>query len=107
MQTNSNNSIDEAYLDVTEHCNGDWDKALALAHKMQSKIHDELGLSTSFGIGPNRILAKMGSEENKPAGIHRTMPDEIESFFHNRSVRDIPGIGPKLQLDLRNGELQL
>ena len=89
------NSIDEAYLDVTEHCNGDWDKALALAHKMQSKIHDELGLSTSFGIGPNRILAKMGSEENKPAGIHRTMPDEIESFFHNRSVRDIPGIGPK------------
>ena len=88
-------SIDEAYLDVTEHCNGDWDKALALAHKMQSKIHDELGLSTSFGIGPNRILAKMGSEENKPAGIHRTMPDEIESFFHNRSVRDIPGIGPK------------
>ena len=88
-------SIDEAYLDVTEHCHGDWDKALALAHKMQSKIHDELGLSTSFGIGPNRILAKMGSEENKPAGIHRTMPDEIESFFHNRSVREIPGIGPK------------
>ena len=37
----------------------------------------------------------MGSEENKPAGVHRTMPDEIESFFHNRSVREIPGIGPK------------
>ena len=88
-------SIDEAYLDVTEYCDGDWDNALALAHKMQSRILDELGLSTSFGIGPNRILAKMGSEENKPAGIHRTMPDEIESFFHNRSVREIPGIGPK------------
>ena len=88
-------SIDEAYLDVTEYCDGDWDNALALAGKMQSKILDELGLSTSFGIGPNRILAKMGSEENKPAGIHRTMPDEIESFFHNRSVREIPGIGPK------------
>ena len=88
-------SIDEAYLDVTEYCDGDWDNALALAHKMQSKILDELGLSTSFGIGPNRILAKMGSEENKPAGVHRTMPDEIESFFHNRSVREIPGIGPK------------
>lgn len=88
-------SIDEAYLDVTEYCDGDWDNALALAHKMQSRILDELGLSTSFGIGPNRILAKMGSEENKPAGIHRTMPDEIELFFHNRSVREIPGIGPK------------
>ena len=88
-------SIDEAYLDVTDYCDGDWDNALALAHKLQSRILDELGLSTSFGIGPNRILAKMGSEENKPAGIHRTMPDEIESFFHNRSVREIPGIGPK------------
>lgn len=88
-------SIDEAYLDVTEYCDGDWDNALALAHEMQSMILDELGLSTSFGIGPNRILAKMGSEEYKPAGIHRTMPDEIESFFHNRSVREIPGIGPK------------
>ena len=88
-------SIDEAYLDVTEYCKGDWDNALALAGNLQSRIQNDLGLSTSFGIGPNRILAKMGSEENKPAGIHRTLPDEIESFFQNRSVREIPGIGPK------------
>ena len=37
----------------------------------------------------------MGSEENKPGGIHRTLPDEIESFFAGRSVREVPGIGPK------------
>lgn len=88
-------SIDEAYLDVTEYCEGDWDTALAFTHQIQSKIMDELGLSTSFGIGPTRILAKMGSEENKPAGIHRTLPDEIVSFFEGRSVREVPGIGPK------------
>ncbi len=88
-------SIDEAYLDITEFCEGDWDKALAFAKKLQTKIMDELGLSTSFGIGPTRILAKMGSEENKPGGIHRTLPDQIENFFDGRSVREVPGIGPK------------
>ena len=88
-------SIDEAYLDVTESCDGDWDRALALTHQLQSNIMSGLGLSTSFGIGPTRILAKMGSEENKPAGIHRTLPDEVVSFFEGRSVREVPGIGPK------------
>lgn len=88
-------SIDEAYLDVTEYCDGDWDKSLALASELQAEISEKLGLSTSFGIGPTRILAKMGSEENKPGGIHRTLPDEIESFFAGRSVREVPGIGPK------------
>ena len=77
-------SIDEAYLDITEYCEGDWDKALAFAKRLQTKIMNELGLSTSFGIGSTRILAKMGSEENKPAGIHRTLPDLIEAFFVGR-----------------------
>ncbi|MBA4694775.1 MAG: DNA polymerase IV [Candidatus Poseidoniales archaeon] len=88
-------SIDEAYLDVTDYCDEDWDKALALTQNLQKKILDELGLSTSFGIGPTRILAKMGSEENKPAGIHRTLPDQLVTFFDGRSVREVPGIGPK------------
>ena len=88
-------SIDEAYLEVTEYCEGDWDKALAFAKQLQTQIMNELGLSTSFGIGSTRILAKMGSEENKPAGIHRTLPDQIEDFFDGRSVREVPGIGPK------------
>ena len=88
-------SIDEAYLDVTEYCDGDWDAALALCREMQAEVMEKLGLSTSFGIGSTRILAKMGSEENKPGGIHRTLPDEITDFFQDRDVREVPGIGPK------------
>ncbi len=88
-------SIDEAYLDVTEYCGGDWDLAISLCRTMQKEIFEKLGLSSSFGIGSTRILAKMGSEENKPGGIHRTLPDEISKFFSNRNVREIPGIGPK------------
>ena len=76
---------------------------LAYAHKMQSKILDELGLSTSFGIGPTRILAKMGSEENKPAGVHRTMPDEIESFFITAQLEKFPESDQKQQQDCRMG----
>lgn len=62
-------SIDEAYLDVTERVEGDWDKALALARELQQSIMDELNLSASFGIGPTRIIAKMSSEIRKPYGI--------------------------------------
>lgn len=88
-------SIDEAYMDVTEAVEGDWDAALALAKSLQSAIFEALGLTASFGIGPTRVLAKMSSEVNKPNGIHRVLPDEIEAFFSGRSVREIPGIGPK------------
>lgn len=88
-------SIDEAYLDITDTVDGDWDAALALAKQLQRQIMERLNLSASFGIGPTRIVAKMASEEQKPFGIHRVMPDEVTSFFDGRSLREIPGIGPK------------
>ena len=88
-------SIDEAYLDVTETVAGDWDEAMGLARRLQRTIHDRVGLTASFGIGPTRIVAKMSSEVNKPNGIHRVLPDEVTDFFDGRSVREVPGIGPK------------
>ncbi len=88
-------SIDEAYLDVTDHVAGDWDAAYALCRSLQTTIEEEVGLTASFGIAPTRILAKMSSEVNKPKGIFRILPDEIVDFFHHRSLRDVPGIGPK------------
>tara|TARA_Y100000813_G_scaffold64533_1_gene45417 strand:+ start:55 stop:894 length:840 start_codon:yes stop_codon:yes gene_type:complete len=88
-------SIDEAYLDITEVVDGDWDEAMALARRLQRSIHEKVGLTASFGIGSTRIIAKMSSEINKPNGIHRVLPDEISDFFDARSVREVPGIGPK------------
>ena len=88
-------SIDEAYLDVTVTVEGDWDAALALAGQLQKAIKEAVNLTASFGIGPTRIVAKMSSEVNKPNGIFRVMPDEVADFFEGRSLRDIPGIGPK------------
>ena len=88
-------SIDEAYLDVTTFVGGDWDAAVALCRDLQSSIIDEIGLSASFGIASNRILAKMASEINKPKGIFRILPDELSYFFEGRDIRDVPGIGKK------------
>ena len=88
-------SIDEAYLDITEHVRGDWDVAYALCRTLQDSIEQNVGLTASFGIAPTRILAKMSSEVNKPKGIFRILPDEIADFFEGRSLREVPGIGPK------------
>ncbi|MDG1546476.1 MAG: DNA polymerase IV [Candidatus Poseidoniaceae archaeon] len=88
-------SIDEAYLDITDSVDGDWDSAFALCRKLQQAITNKVGLTASFGIGPTRILAKMSSEINKPNGIFRILPDEIQDFFIDRPVREVPGVGPK------------
>ena len=87
--------IDEAYLDITQAVGGDWDAAYAMCRDLQRQIVEELGLTASFGIAPTRILAKMSSEINKPNGIFRMLPDETLDFFVGRSLRDVPGIGPK------------
>ena len=88
-------SIDEAYLDVTEYVENNWDSALALCRKLQEDIKQVIGLSASFGIASNRILAKMASEVNKPNGIFRILPDELADFFEGRNIREVPGIGKK------------
>lgn len=88
-------SIDEAYLDVTNLCSSDWDKAFELCQTLQDKIYQSTGLTASFGLSSTRILAKMCSEMNKPNGIFRLLPENIPSFFVDKSVRDVPGIGKK------------
>ena len=54
--------------------------------KTSNEVLQNIGLSASFGIAQNRILAKMASEINKPRGIHRILPDELVDFFEGRSI---------------------
>ena len=99
-------SIDEAYLDITEYVNNDWDSAVALCRRLQNEIIETLGLSASFGIAANRILAKMASEINKPRGIFRILPDELSEFFEGRYFREVPE-SVKRRLNFTNGVLPL
>ena len=88
-------SIDEAYLDVTEICNGEWDRAETLCRELQQMIAEDISLGASFGIGPTRVAAKMASEERKPSGIFLVHPGGLQEFFATQNCRDVPGIGPK------------
>jgi len=87
-------SLDEAYLDVTDAtmCQG---SATLIAEKIRADIFNELNLTASAGIAPNKFLAKIASDENKPNGQCVITPDKVANFVERLSLKKIPGIGPK------------
>ncbi|MGL1959530.1 MAG: DNA polymerase IV [Colwellia sp.] len=87
-------SIDEAYLDVSDstECQG---SATLIAEKIRADIFNELKLTASAGIAPNKFLAKIASDENKPNGQYLVSPDKVTAFVEQLSLKKIPGIGPK------------
>ena len=93
-------SLDEAYLDVThsEHCHG---SATLIAQQIRSDIFKELNLTASAGIAPNKFLAKIASDENKPNGQCVITPDEVKQFVEYLPLKKISGIGPKTSEKLK------
>lgn len=87
-------SLDEAFLDVT-HAQACYGSATLIAQSIRADICEELQLTASAGIAPNKFLAKIASDENKPNGQCVISPDKVESFVENLSLKKIPGIGPK------------
>jgi hypothetical protein len=83
--------IDEVYLDLTE-VPGD-DRALAL--RLQAAVFEATGLTCSIGIGPNKLVAKIASDLDKPRGISLVGTDHIAQRLWPLAARKIPGIGPK------------
>jgi DNA polymerase IV (DinB-like DNA polymerase) len=92
-------SIDEAYFDLCD--TGSFEKALQIAKKIQKEILEKQKLSASIGIGPNKLIAKIASDFQKPYGITIVTEKEVEKFLEPMSLRKIPGIGPKTQELLR------
>lgn len=70
-------------------------EAIDLAKSIKRSIHKQTGLTASIGIGPNKLIAKIASDMEKPDGLTAIEPDRVESFLAPLSVRRIPGIGPK------------
>lgn len=95
-------SIDEAFLDITGsvHLYG---SPRALAEALRRSICEKCGVTCSIGVASNRLLAKIGSEENKPNGL-TVMPDDpvdIAAFLAPKPVETIWGIGSKTALLLK------
>lgn len=88
-------SIDEAWLDLagTERVNGG--SPASVLCKAQREIEAESGLSVSVGIAPNKFLAKIASDLDKPRGFSVIGAAEAESFLAPRPVSILPGVGPQ------------
>lgn len=84
-------SIDEAFLDLTgmERLGG----AETIAHQVQDRIQEELKLSASVGLAPNKFLAKLASDMDKPHGFVKITPGEAEAMLAPMLVTKIFGIG--------------
>ena len=83
--------IDEIYIDLSNH----EEEIHALAVRIKQAVRDATGLSCSIGIAPNKLLAKICSDLEKPDGITIVTHDDIPTRIWPLSVRKINGIGPK------------
>jgi DNA polymerase-4 len=87
--------VDEVYIDFTDVPGGQREGGRVLARLIQKSIFDRTGLTCSIGVAPNRLLAKMASEFNKPNGISIVYESDLQATIWPLNVRKINGIGPK------------
>jgi DNA polymerase-4 len=87
--------IDEVYIDFTDVPGGQREGGRVLARLIQKSIFDKTGLTCSVGVAPNKLLAKMASEFNKPNGISIVHEGDLQTSIWPLACRKINGIGPK------------
>ena len=94
-------SIDEAFLDVTgaDRLLG---TAQSIARAIKQRIRDELGLTASVGVAPNKFLAKLASDLEKPDGLTVIEPDTVQQTISTLSISKIWGVGPATERKLHS-----
>src|SRR5260221_705781 len=85
-------SLDEAYLDVSENKTG-LPTATMVARTIREQIRQELNLTASAGVAPNKFLAKIASDWRKPDGLFVIQPDDVDAFLSPLPVGRLPGVG--------------
>ncbi|MCL4778399.1 MAG: DNA polymerase IV [Gammaproteobacteria bacterium] len=93
-------SLDEAYLDVTENLWGE-PLAMVVARRLKERIREELALTASAGVAPNKFLAKIASGWRKPDGLTVIAPARVEAFLQQLPVEALWGVGPVTARKLR------
>lgn len=85
-------SLDEAYLDVTENLKN-IPSATEVAAQIRADIFAVTGLTASAGVAPNKFLAKIASDWNKPNGLFVIKPHQVLNFIQDLALNKIPGVG--------------
>ncbi len=93
-------SLDEAYLDVTDapHCKG---SATLIAQEIRARIAETVGITASAGIAPNKFLAKIASDWNKPNGQFVVRPQDVDAFVAELPVDKLFGVGKVTAMKLK------
>ncbi len=86
-------SLDEAYLDLTGRLGG-YPSATAIAQEIRRRVRDERRLTVSVGVAPNKLVAKIASDFDKPDGLTVVKPRQVEAFLAPLPVRRLHGVGP-------------
>ena len=89
--------VDEVYIDFTDVPGGQREGGRVLARLIQKSIFEITGLTCSLGVAPNKLLAKMASEFNKPNGISIIYEQDLQEKIWPLPCRKINGIGPKAE----------
>ncbi|MCU0759746.1 MAG: DNA polymerase IV [Steroidobacteraceae bacterium] len=87
-------SLDEAFLDVTasQRLKGD---AVSIAREIKRRIHERTGCTASVGVAPNKLVAKIASDLDKPDGLTIVTPERIHAVLDPLPVKRLPGLGRK------------
>lgn len=93
-------SLDEAFLDVSQHLER-FGHATAVAQAIRRRVAAERRLTVSIGVGPNRLVAKIASDQDKPDGLTVVPPRRVLEFLEPLSVRRLPGVGPATEAALQ------
>jgi DNA polymerase IV len=94
-------SLDEAYLDVSDVdiFNG---SATLIAQDIRRRVSKEIGITVSAGIAPNKFIAKVASDWNKPNGLMVVDPSRVKFFLQHLPIKCIPGVGQQTALRLHS-----
>ena len=101
-----NRGVDEVFIDFTEVEGGQEEGGLVLARRLQAAILQATGLTCSIGVAPNKLLAKMASEFDKPNGIAIVYEEDLQRLVWPLPCRKINGIGPRTDEKLQRAGIR-
>jgi len=90
-------SIDEAFLDVSTRTDLNYTAAQESAHEVKKQLRAQENVTASIGIGPNKVVAKIASDQSKPDGLTIVSPQDVAGFLAPLPVGRIPGVGKKAE----------
>ncbi len=89
--------IDEAYLDISARTDGNFEQAKEIAGEIKQQVTSHEHITCSIGVAPNKLVAKIASDERKPDGLTVVKPEDVSAFLAQLPAVRIPGVGTKAE----------